>query len=398
MELPETRQREKQITSVGRDARESGALVAARCVEKAFGRSETARGRVEGNAHQIVFQFIVVRPVIVLAHRRQPGDIGGDIIEHTPVRRPIGERFELQGVAGDHLGAISSRIVEDDIGVRIDDLRLVDAFGVEELLRAIQGVGDQVLGGMPGRVHAGRQETVGLEVDLADTALVGDDRAAVFLPNMERHAFGVPVLEGVAVDALSGVPVVVQLVVENVFFPESRQVALGDAHRSGHAVGGLDQPVGQVAVHRIRRDEDADRRARHPFSSVFLKDFKADCAARVGFQQCFPGTDRNADRTAVRDQGLAVFAADDATVRICLVFNLKDQGRDVAGDGDFAVVGPDMGRHIGGLGILRYAVAAGGQDEKCRDKQDRESFHGRSIFSAARFQVCISGLFPGTYW
>ena len=140
---------------------------------------------------------------------------------------------------------------------------------------------------MPSRVDTGgfTISELAVDVDLLGLAVVGDDGAAVRVAGMELHAPGVPLLEVMAVDALSASLRRAEHVVDDDLLVEAFQTALVDGQLLVGDVRGRNHAIAEVGVDAVGRHIYIIRCEAHPLAIFLCKDFHADAVATSRYRQ-----------------------------------------------------------------------------------------------------------------
>ena len=212
---------------------------------------------------------------------------------------------------------------------------------MESLLRLVGGIDDELQPGMPGGIHAGREQVVVLHVYLAHLAIVGDNRSAQVLAGMELHPVGVVLLVVVAVDALARRTFGAEHIVVDHALIVVFQTALADGQVLVGDVRGGNQSVADVGVDGIGRHNDVERLIARPLSLVAGIDLHLDGLPPCSLSEFSPvagiglylGSAANNLLTAEGEAGGHFLGR---------LFHLERQRRHVHRDGHPGIVGIDL--------------------------------------------------------
>ena len=375
---------EHQPAAVGRDTRQGDAAVAEGGIVDEFPRAEGACLLIEGYAIEVVLHLGVVLDELEFGVRlTEVVPVAADVVDISAVGAPEGEAVEVGGVSGDRQHLVALDVVEDEVGLGVLHLNLLDVACVEALARVVCGIDDPGLGRVPGGIYAGGEGGVRLEVHLLEVAVVGDDGSSEVLTHVELDASGVVPLGVVAVDALAVLLVAVDHVAVDEALVEVLEAALVECQVLIGDVGGRDEAVADVRIDAVLGDGDVERLLAMPGVALLLEYLNSDAAV------CGEGCALHL--VPLLQSGTDVFATDVPRLGTCseagdevgvgaVVVDVEVQRGDVQGHGDSHVVGVN-GRKGAFLDKLRGhlgrtaedSLACGGTED---NKKDDECHYG----------------------
>ena len=223
---------------------------------------------------------------------------------------------------------------------------------MERLTRQIGREGNQLLGGMPGRIDARGDGIVALQINLRYLTVVHNDGTAVGQTHMEEHIVRLIVLVAMAVDALADLTVVHgDLIVEDLRLLERSEVTLGNLHKGPCYIRRFDQTVRHIVVNGFRGNADLEGIERQPFALLLAPDFHLDTLAFCGGEHAAPFLQGNLHLHTIAI-GLLLTVGRGETCHAGLVFvggEHKVQRCNVTGDRHVAIVREDGRQALGGL-------------------------------------------------
>ena len=204
------------------------------------------------------------------------------------------------------------------------------------------------------------------QVELAQGAVPVEDGAAALPAQVEERQVAAPLRVDVAVHAF----VLRVAPVGDGARGEGREVPLHDLQVVPDLEAGLDEPVGQIRVHRIRADVqapgEADRAGR-----AFVGGFHPDVAAFGGGQELLPRMGRPHDFAAAEGPGGAAGAEPGLEALAVGVGVVEIERRNVDRHGDVPVVREKRLRPVGadaGRTHVHTGARDAGQEQQERDQ------------------------------
>ena len=253
---------------------------------------------------------------------------------------------------------VGLHVVEDEVGIGVLHLYLVEMLRVERLAGLVGGVGDEFLRGMPGGIDTSGDGAVYLEVHLVDAAVHGDDSAAHALAHVELEPLGIAALREMAVDALAVLlGGVYHVAVDELLVVVLKAALLQREILVGH-VGGRDETVADVGVDAVGGHIDREGLIGRPLAVLLDEGAHTDVALA---DETLPLSGRGA-HVAAGEQETLVAGIEESDEVVALVFYGEMQGSHVAGHRDTDIVGID-GEGSGGLTVFSRQLCRAGREQ-----------------------------------
>ena len=248
---------------------------------------------------------------------------------------------------------------------------------MESLAGVVGRVGDIVSGGMPIGIDAESERGIGLGIVGGQFAVPLEERSAVLAADVQGEGRRVVTVGGMAVHAA------VELrVLQQGPLPEGSQLAFVNAHVAINLIAGLEQPVGESIVDRIRRHEDAKRLEGPPLSVKSAGNGHRQGIPDAPLEQIRPTPGGKAGgRTAAGTHRFPVRRRQPYIDRLG-PFHREIQRRNPGRHRNARIIGINVGPATGRNGIMRLRLACAQHEERhqgtCHFELVEKSIHHKA--------------------